>query len=332
MSASETGFVGGSSSTFKALLLSIAPNILRAFLLLFVVSVLVFGLTLLLPGDPAYALAGDNPTPEVIAQIRKDLGLDQPIAIQYFHWILQALTGDLGTSFQFRAPVGDLVLSRLPATLSVTLLSILVAIVFGLVAGVAAATQRGSWIDRLTTAISTFGIATPNFWFGLILIIVVSIKLQWLPSTGYAPLSDGFWAWLSHLILPGASLGLALGAELQRQTRAAVSEVLQQDYIRTARAQGLSRSYILWTRALRNASGTILTVIGVQVAILMSGSIVVEKIFGISGLGTLMLEAVLTKDMPLIQGVVLINALIVVCVNLLTDLSYRALNPKVRLS
>lgn len=332
MNAPEPRFVSGPIATLTAVLRPILPNVLRAFLLLFVVSVLVFGLTILLPGDPAYVLAGDNASPELIAQIRQDLGLDKPLIVQYFTWISNALQGDLGNSFQFRSPVAELVASRLPATLSVTLLSIIVAITFGLCAGVMAATHRGSWIDKLTTAISTFGIATPNFWFGLILIIVVSLNLRWLPSTGYVPLSQGFWPWLSHLLLPGAALGLALGAELQRQTRAAVSEILQQDYIRTARAQGLSRRYILWTRALRNASGTILTVIGVQVTILMSGSIVVEKIFGISGLGTLMLEAVLTKDMPLIQGVVLINALIVVGVNLLTDLSYRLLNPKVRLS
>lgn len=316
----------------SATLRSLLPVIVRAALLLFVISVVVFGLTLLLPGDPAIALAGDSATAEVLAGIRAELGLDQSIVMRYFSWIGAVLQGDFGNSFQHRAPVAGLIWARLPMTASLTLVAIFVAVTFGLVAGVLAATHRGSWVDRITTAISTFGIATPNFWIGLILIIIVSLKLRWLPATGYAPLSEGLFKWFSHLILPGAALGLALGAELQRQTRSAVIEVLQQDYIRTARAQGLSRAYILWTRALRNASGTVLTVIGFQIAILMGGSIVVEKIFGISGLGTLMLEAVFNNDMPLIQGVVLVNALIVVAINLLTDFSYRALNPKVRLS
>jgi len=228
-------------------------------------------------------------------------------------------------------PVVDLIIQRLPPTASLALVAILLAVTFGLIGGVAAAHWRGQWPDRVITAISTVGIATPHFWVGLILILTFSIHFNLFPASGYKPLSDGIGPWLRSLLLPGIALSFALGAELQRQTRSSIADVLTQDYIRTARAQGLSRAHVLWVRALRNGSGPVLTVIGFQIGILIGGSIVMEKVFGIPGLGTLTIEAVFAKDLPVIQGVVLVNAAFVVVINMLTDLSYRLLNPKVRL-
>lgn len=305
-------------------------TLIRAGLLFLTVSLSVFGLSKLLPGDPAVALAGESATPEVIAAIRQELGYDQPWLTQYFSWFGNVLTGDFGSSLYYKAPVADLVIGRLPVTLSLTLFSILVAVIFGLLAGLLAAVKRGTTVDKVTTAFSTAGIATPNFWVGLLLIIVFSFGLGWFPSTGYKPISEGFGDWAMHMILPALALGMALGAELQRQTRSSLSDVLSADYIRTARSQGLSRGEVLWKRALKNGSGPLVTVVGYQIAILLGGSVVVEKVFSLPGLGSLMIDAVLTKDLPVIQGVVLINAAFVICINLLADVIYTLLNPKVR--
>lgn len=309
----------------------LAASSLRAVLLLLVISLIVFGLNKLIPGDPALDLAGENATPEVIDAIRRELGLDRPWTLQYGTWLGDILTGDLGQSIMYNVPVVDLIIQRLPPTASLALVAILLAVTFGLIGGVAAAHWRGQWPDRVITAISTVGIATPHFWVGLILILSFSIHFNLFPASGYKPLSDGIGPWLRSLLLPGIALSFALGAELQRQTRSSIADVLTQDYIRTARAQGLSRAHVLWVRALRNGSGPVLTVIGFQIGILIGGSIVMEKVFGIPGLGTLTIEAVFAKDLPVIQGVVLVNAALVVVINMLTDLSYRLLNPKVRL-
>ena len=305
-------------------------SLLRAVLLFLAVSLSVFGLSKLLPGDPAVALAGESATPEVIEAIRKDLGYDQALVTQYLSWFTDVLRGDFGNSLYYNAPVTELVAGRLPVTISLTLVSILVAVIFGLLAGMLAAVRRGTVLDKATTVFSTAGIATPNFWVGLLLIIVFSFGLGWFPSTGYKPITEGFGEWLMHMILPALALGMALGAELQRQTRSSISDVLSADYIRTARAQGLTRREVLWGRALKNGSGPLVTVVGFQIAILLGGSVVVEKVFSLPGLGSLMIDAVLTKDLPVIQGVVLINAAFVICINLLTDVVYTLLNPKVR--
>lgn len=302
----------------------------RAILLFFAVSLSVFVLSKLLPGDPAASLAGENATPEIIASIRAELGLDRPWYEQYATWLAGVFTGDFGNSIYYNAPVAGLVLDRLPVTVSLTLLSIAVALVFGLLAGILAAVRRGRTTDKVITAFSTLGIAMPNFWVGLILIIVLSFGLGWFPSTGYTPLTEDPVDWFMHLLLPAIALGLALGAELQRQTRSSISDVLSQDYIRTARSQGLSRREVLWRRAMKNGSGPLVTTVGFQIAILIGGSVVVEKVFSLPGLGSLMIDAVLTKDLPVIQGVVLINAAFVIVINLLADVAYTLLNPKVR--
>jgi peptide/nickel transport system permease protein len=295
------------------------------------VSMAVFALSNLLPGDPAVALAGENATDDVINAIRRQLGYDRPWIVQYLVWFGNVIKWDFGQSLFMGASVTSLIVDRVPPTLSLTIFAISVAIVIGILTGLLAATHRGRPTDKLITLLSTLGIATPNFWMGMLLIIVLSFQFNLLPATGYTAFFDSPREWLMHIILPGAALGMPLAAELQRQTRSSISDVLSQDYIRTARAQGLSRAEVLWKRALKNGSGPLLTVIGFQIAILMGGSVVVEKVFSIPGLGTLMIEAVMSKDLPVIQGVVLINATFVIVINLFTDLSYKLLNPKVRI-
>ena len=320
----KPGFVIGNRARFFGM------TFLRTLLLFVMVSISVFAMSKLLPGDPAIALAGESATPEVVAAIRTELGYDQPLVTQYLTWFGNVLTGDFGNSLYYKAPVIDLVLGRVPVTLSLTLFSILVAIVFGLLAGIFAAVRRGTTMDKATTALSTAGIATPNFWVGLLLVIVFSFQLGWFPSTGYKPISEGVGEWLMHMVLPAIALGVALGAELQRQTRSSLSDVLTADYIRTARSQGLSRKEVLWKRALKNGASPLVTVVGFQITVLLGGSVVVEKVFSLPGLGSMMIDAVLTKDLPVIQGVVLINAIFVICINLITDIVYTLLNPKVR--
>lgn len=312
------------------LLRNVALRLLRALGLFVVVTITVFGLSALIPGDPAVTLAGEGATPELIASIREELGLSKPWLEQYLSWMAGVLQGDLGTSFFYNTPVSGLVMSRLPVTLSLALFAIVAAIVFGILAGMLAAARRGRVIDKITTVLSTVGIATPNFWVGMILLILFSLNWRVFPAVGYTPITTDPAAWFMHLVLPGIALAAAAGAELQRQTRSSVSEILSQDYIRTARAQGLSRRKVLWQRALKNGAPPLATVVGLQTAVLLGGSVVVEKVFSIPGLGTLAIESVTLKDLPILQGVVLLNACFVIIINFATDIIYTVLNPKVR--
>lgn len=310
----------------------IALRVARTLGILLVVSMAVFALSLLLPGDPAVTLAGEGATPEEIERIRETLGLNRPWFEQYGTWLLNAVQGDLGQSLYLNTPVNELIAARLPVTLSLALVAIVIATVFGVLAGMLAAAKRGRWADKIITIFSTVGIAAPNFWIGMILLILFAFTWRIFPAIGYTPLSQDPGEWIRHLILPGIALAFAIGAELQRQTRSSMSEVLSQDFVRTARAQGMSRPAVLWQRVLKNGAPPVVTTIGFQIAVLLGGSVVIEKVFTLPGLGTLAIEAVLTKDLPALQGVVLINAIFVVLINLLTDLAYVALNPKVRAS
>ncbi|MFE7243106.1 ABC transporter permease [Streptomyces sp. NPDC057580] len=300
--------------------------------LVFLVSVAVFGLVHLIPGDPAVTLAGDNPTPEQVESIRTALGLDRPVVIQYVDWLRHVLQGDLGASLYQRTPVVEGIAGRLPITLSLTLAAMVVALVIGVPAGVVAASRRGSWIDRAVTVLTTIGIAVPSFWLGLVLIVVFSLQLQWFPAVGYTHFTEGPAMWLWQITLPAITLGVHGAAELARHTRSAMHDALGQDYVRTARAQGLPGGRVLAKHALKNAGVPVLTIAGFQFSILMGGAVIVEQIFGIPGLGSLAIDAVIQKDLPVIQGVVLVAALIVMLTNLLVDLAYGYLNPKVRAS
>ncbi|GAA4880762.1 ABC transporter permease [Saccharopolyspora cebuensis] len=298
--------------------------------LLVLVSLIVFGLVLLVPGDPAITIAGENATEEEIAATRDRLGLDDPLLVQYWRWASSAVQGDLGTSMFSNRGVSEAIAERFPATASLTAVAIVMALLIAVPAAVAAATRRGGWIDRTATLGTALGVAMPNFWLGLLLATGVALHLGLLPATGYVPLDDDPVSWLAHLLLPGFTLGLAAAAELTRQLRSSLIDVFDQDYLRTARAKGLRGGTVVVKHAMKNAATPVVTVLGMRISVLLGGTVVVEQIFGIPGLGQLAITAVLQRDLPMIQGVVVVTAVLVMVANLLVDLSYGYLNPKVR--
>lgn len=298
--------------------------------MLLIVSFVVYSLLLLVPGDPAVTLAGDNPTLEQIEATRERLGLDDPMVVQYGRWLVDAVQGDLGTSLYSSRSVTDAVVSRLPVTMSLTAAAVLVALVIAVPAGLLAARRPGGAADRLTTLGSSVGVAVPSFWVALILIIVLGHQTGLLPYVGYVGLSESPVEWLKHIALPAMALGAAAAAETSRQLRGAMVDVLGADYIRTARANGLRGRVVMLKHALKNAASPVLTVLGVQVTFLLGGSVIVEQMFGIPGLGSLAIDAVLARDIPMIQGVVLVAVVVSVLVNLAVDLAYVALNPRMR--
>lgn len=308
----------------------IAQRLLALLPLLFIVSLLVFSLVLLIPGDPAYMLAGENATPEEIAEIRSEMGLDDPLFLQYGRWVGGLLTGDLGTSLFSDQPVLDVLLERLPVTLSLAFAAIVVALLVSIPAGVIAGTRPGSVADRLVTLGASTGLAVPNFWLGLMLILVFAIWNGWLPATGYVPLTEHPGLWLRHILLPAITLGLSAAAILTRQLRGAMIDVMNQDYIRTARAKGLAWRFVVMKHGLKNAAIPMVTILGLQANYLLGGTVIVEQIFGMPGLGQLAVASVFTRDLPMIQGVVVMAVFVAVLVNLLVDISYGWFNPKVR--
>jgi peptide/nickel transport system permease protein len=296
----------------------------------FVVTFVVFGLILLIPGDPAITIAGPDATPEQIEVIRERLGLNRPFLIQYVDWLGSALRGDLGTSLFTSRAVTTSIMESLPVTLTLTLTAIVISLLISVPLAIVSATRRGGWIDRLATVTSSIGIALPSFWLGLMLVLLFSLTLGWLPATGYVPLAQDPAAWLRHILLPALTLGVAAAAESTRQLRGSIIEVLQQDYVRTARAKGMRTRKVIGKHVLKNASVPLVTVIGLQVTLLLGGAIVVEQVFGVPGLGQVAISAVTLRDLPVIQGVVLVAVLVAMLSNLLVDLTYGYLNPKVR--
>lgn len=293
-------------------------------------SFLVFGLILLVPGDPAITLAGDNATEEQIEAIRDRLGLEDPILVQYGRWAGDAVTGDLGDSLYSGRAVTKSIGERLPVTMSLAGLSMAIAVAIAVPAGIIAAVRRGSWVDSTATVGASLGLAMPNFWLGAVLALIFALRLGWLPATGYVPFGEDPVGWLRHLILPAITLGAAAAAETTRQLRSSLSDVLGQDYIRTARAAGIRSRVVVLKHALKNATMPVITVMGFQVAFLLGGSVIVEQLFALPGLGGLAIRAVLDRDLPVIQGVVLFTTVLVVMINLGVDLLYGWLNPKVR--
>lgn len=293
-------------------------------------SFLVFGLILLVPGDPAITLAGDNATEEQIEAIRDRLGLEDPILVQYGRWAGDAVTGDLGDSLYSGRAVTKSIGERLPVTMSLAGLSMVIAVAIAVPAGIIAAVRRGSWVDSTATVGASLGLAMPNFWLGAVLALIFALRLGWLPATGYVPFGEDPVGWLRHLVLPAITLGAAAAAETTRQLRSSLSDVLGQDYIRTARAAGIRSRVVVLKHALKNATMPVITVMGFQVAFLLGGSVIVEQLFALPGLGGLAIRAVLDRDLPVIQGVVLFTTVLVVMINLGVDLLYGWLNPKVR--
>ncbi len=297
---------------------------------LLIVAVLVFLMLRLTPGDPAAVLAGDAASTEQIAQIRATLGLDKSVPEQFMIWFGHLLTGDLGQSYYYKTPVTALIGQRLEPTLSLALITIAIAVAVAVPLGVLAAWRFGGWLDRALMGFSVLGFSIPVFVLAYVLIWLVSLKLGWLPVQGYKRVSDGVGAWLYHLLLPALTLSVIYIALIARVTRASVLETLGEDYIRTARAKGLPETKVLMRHALANAAVPIVTVIGIGIALLIGGVVVTESVYAIPGLGRLTVDAVLARDFPTIQGVILLFSVVYVMINLLVDLSYVFFDPRIR--
>ena len=308
----------------------LARRLLATIPVLAIVAVLVFLILRLTPGDPAAILAGDAANTEQIAQIRAGLGLDRPVPVQFAIWLGNMLSGDLGESFYYKMKVTTLIGQRVEPTLSLAALTILIAVLVAVPLGVLAAWRFGGWLDRALMGFAVLGFSVPVFVLAYILIWIVSLKLGWLPVQGYRRIADGFGPWLQHLILPSITLSVIYIALLARVTRASVLETLGEDYIRTARAKGLREARVLVRHALANAAVPIATIIGIGIALLIGGVVVTESVYAIPGLGRLTVDAVLARDFPTIQGVILLFSLFYVLINLLVDLSYVIFDPRIR--
>jgi len=298
---------------------------------LVLISLIVFTGVRMIPGDPARVMAGTDADAAGLEEVREKYGLHDPIPVQYVRWIGLALRGDLGESIRTRQSVAWTVAIKLPITVELACLALLVALSLAIPAGVLAAVRRNTPWDVAASAVSLCGVSIPNFWLGIMLILLVSVRLGWLPASGFVPLLEDPVANVRRMIMPALVLGTALAAVLMRQTRNAMIEVLSADYIRTARSKGLAGFAVVVRHALRNGLIPVVTVLGLQMGALMSGAVVTESIFVLPGFGRLIVEAVFTRDYPLVQGVVLITASSYVLINLLVDVSYSLLNPRIRI-
>ena len=308
----------------------IGKRLLATIPVMAIVAIFVFALLRLTPGDPAAIIAGSAATSQDVAGIRLKLGLDQPIVAQFLVWLGNMLRGDFGESFYFKRSVASLVADRIEPTLMLSLTTIVLSVVVAVPLGVIAAYRQGTWIDRIVMGFSVLGFSVPVFVIGYVLIYVFAIELGWLPVQGYQPLREGIWGCLQRLVLPSLTLSVIYVALIARITRTSVLEVLGEDYIRTARAKGLSDRVVLMRHALRNAAVPIVTVIGIGIALLIGGVVVTESVFSIPGLGRLTVDAVLARDYPTVQAVILLFSFVYVLINLLVDVSYTALDPRIR--
>ncbi|MHC8286972.1 ABC transporter permease [Pseudomonas sp. XS1P51] len=305
-------------------------RVMAAIPVMLVVALFVFLLLRLSPGDPAAIIGGDMATPQQLAAIRESLGLNQPLYRQFFVWIWQLLQGDFSTSLMAHTPVLSMIGQRLEPTLSLALVAIVFTIVISVPLGVLAAWKHGSWIDNLVMSTSVLGFSVPVFVIGYVLITVFAIELKWLPVQGFRSITDGLGLFAQRIVLPALTLSSVYVALVARMTRASMLEVLGEDYIRTARAKGLAEIHVLFRHALRNAMIPILTVIGTGFALMISGVVVTESVFNIPGLGRLIVDAVLARDYPVIQGMILLTSGVYVVINLLIDLSYAISDPRIR--
>ena len=299
---------------------------------IFLVSVMVFCLQQLMPGDPALVLAGEERDPQVLAQIRAELWLDRPLVIQYFHWIGNVLQGDLGFSWRIRQPVLQLVATKLPVTAQLAVMAFVIAVSIGVPMGILSAVKKNTFWDYVANGVGLAGLSTPNFWLGIMLILIVSVQLGWLPPSGYVPLTEDWRQSLATTIMPAFVLGNALAAVLMRHTRSAMLTALEQDYVRTARAKGLMEFRVVLRHALRNALVPVVTLGALELGTLLSGAVLTEQVFSIPGFGKLIVDAVFNRDYPVVQGVVLVTATVYIGLNLLADIIYVFLNPRLRTS
>ena len=294
------------------------------------VSMLIFGLQQLLPGDPALILAGEEQDPSVVAYLREKLHLNEPLPVRYAYWIGGVLKGDLGESVRTQQPVLDLVLQKLPVTLELALLAFGIALLIGIPSGIVSAVGRGTVWDTAANAFALWGISTPNFWLGILMILLFSVQLGWLPASGYVSPFEDLRGNLAAMIMPAFVLGNAIAAVLMRHTRSAMLQVLSADYVRTARAKGLNERQVVLKHALRNALTPIITLGALELGTLLSGAVLTEQVFTIPGFGKRIVDAVFNRDYAVVQGVVLVTATAYITLNLLADLAYFAVNPRLR--
>lgn len=299
--------------------------------ILILMSITIFTITVLLPGDPTDTILGEEATEEQRAVVRGSLGMDDPLPVRYINWVVQLLSGDFGRSYRTKIPVNVMISERIPVTLQLSIMALLISVLVGIPAGILAARRHNSRLDTIASLISMFGVAMPHFWMGILLIQLFSLQLRWLPPSGYIPFNEDPIGSLRLMIMPSITVGLTLAATVMRQTRASLLEVLTQDYIRTARAKGLHERSIMIRHALRNAAIPVVTVIGLQVGALISGAVVTETVFSLPGLGRMLVNGIFQRDLPVIQATVLFIVIGVLLVNLITDLIYTVLDPRIRL-
>jgi len=297
---------------------------------LFFVSVIIFSLQQLLPGDPALVMAGEERDPAVIAQIREQYRLDRPVPVQYVYWVRGVLRGDLGESMRIHVPVRDLVLEKLPVTMQLASMALLFALLIGIPAGIVSAVKKDTAWDYAANVFALWGLSTPNFWLGIMLIFLFSVKLGWLPASGYVPLAEDWRASLAATIMPAFVLGNAIASVLMRHTRAAMLQALDSDYVRTARAKGLFERTVILKHAMRNALTPVITLGALEFGTLLSGAVLTEQIFSIPGFGKLIVDAVFNRDYAVVQGVVLVTATTYIALNLIADILYILVNPRLR--
>ena len=298
-------------------------------LTLLIATVVVFVGVRALPGDPATALSAETSNPAALDAIRAEYGLDKPVPVQYFLWLGHALEGNLGTSPHTGLSVSQSLAERLPITLELTVLALLIALLLGVPLGILAAVRRGSFADYVASTTALAGLSVPHFWLGILFILAFAVNLQWLPASGFVPLTDPLGN-LAHMLMPATVLGIGLAAVVMRQMRSAMLESLGADYVRTARAKGMSEWTVVGLHALRNSLVTVVTVVGLQLGALISGAVITEQIFIIPGIGKLTIDSVFSRDYPMLQGVVLVTATGYILANLLVDITYSLLNPRIR--
>jgi len=297
---------------------------------LFFVSVLIFGLQQLLPGDPAIALAGEDRDPNVVAHLRAKFHLDEPLPVRYWYWASGVLKGDLGESVRIQKPVTELILEKLPVTIQLAAMAMLIALSIGITAGVISAVKKDTAWDYAANVFALWGLSTPNFWLGILLILLFAVNLGWLPASGYVSPFEDLKGNLAAMIMPAFVLGNAIAAVLMRHTRSAMLQVLSSDYVRTARAKGLNERVVVLKHALRNALIPIITLGALEFGTLLSGAVLTEQVFSIPGFGKLIVDAVFNRDYSVVQGVVLFTATVYITLNLLADLAYFLVNPRMR--
>jgi peptide/nickel transport system permease protein len=308
----------------------IGRRVLATIPVMAIVALFVFSLLYIAPGDPAAVIAGDQATPADVERIRASLGLDRPYLVRFGAWVWDIARGDLGVSIFTNLPVSTMIKQRIEPTLSLMIVTLILAVSIAVPMGVVAAWRQGTWIDRAVMGFAVLGFSVPVFVVGYVLAYIFALELDWLPVQGYTPFNRGFFPWIENLILPAVALGSVYIALIARITRATMLEVLQQDYIRTAKAKGVGQRSILFMHALKNAAVPIVTVIGIGIALLIGGAVVTESVFAIPGLGRLTVDAILRRDYPVIQGVVLLFSFVYVLVNLVIDLAYTLFDPRIR--